>query len=224
MIEDLRYLESLIVDKKYTSHPTDEQLADFIDNRLLGNIKDEVMDHLAHCDECREVINEVIEYKKKSKLDRLMVALPPLVAMVASLLVFVYLPQNVVEIGMIDLSKITVEYRTAGGPKSNEIIDGDTLLQEVIDSTDVTYLESFIKAEDLKEFGQAIDLYQEAINRIDEDENIGEKERLEQIIVIHTAILQRAIKEDNQRAMDNYREWLINYLSEYYLNYKGERR
>ena len=63
MREDLRYIESLIEDREYSSCPTDKELANFID----GKGKDELIEHLAHCYNCREVVNEVIEYKKKIK-------------------------------------------------------------------------------------------------------------------------------------------------------------
>jgi hypothetical protein len=58
MREDLRYIESLIEDREYSLCPTDKDLANFID----GEGNDELIEHLAHCYNCREVVHEVIEY------------------------------------------------------------------------------------------------------------------------------------------------------------------
>jgi len=214
MREDLRYIENLIEDIEYTSHPSDEELANFIDNRLIGDAKEEVMNHLTHCYQCREVFNEVIEYKKKPRFFNNIIVATPLVALVASLLVFVYLPQDM--IGMIDLSKTPVEFR-AEQSKTNGIIDGDSFLEEIQKSTNVKYLEKFNQAEEEKNFDIALGLYQEAIDAI--SENVGEQERLKQTIIIHSRMLQRAIDEDNKIAMDSYREWIREDIRTYYLNY-----
>jgi len=214
MREDLRYIENLIEDIEYTSHPSDEELANFIDNRLIGDAKEEVMNHLIHCYQCREVFNEVIEYKKKPRFFNNIIVATPLVALVASLLVFVYLPQDM--IGMIDLSKTPVEFRAEQSKKSG-IIDGDSFLEEIQKSTNVKYLEKFNQAEEERDFDIALGLYQEAINAI--SENVGEQERLKETIIIRSRILHRAIDDNNKMAMDSYREWIREDIRTYYLNY-----
>jgi len=220
MREDLRYIETLIEDKEYSSHPSDKELADFIDKKLEGESRDEVVEHLTHCYKCRDVVNEVIEYKKKPKFVNNIIVAMPLIALVASLIVLVYLPQDI-GIGMIDLSKTSLtsfKFKAGGSQKQDRIIDGDKFLKKITKSTDLTYLESFNQAEEEKNFDKAIGLYQEAINSI--SEKISEQERLKQIIIIHSRILQRAIEVDKKVAISNYKEKIRDNIRTYYLKEK----
>ena len=211
MREDLRYIESLIEDKEYSSHPSDKELADFIDNKLLGIARDSVVEHLIYCSSCRDVVSEVIDYKKKSKFAN-MVVITPLVALVASLIVFVYLPSSSV-IGMIDLSKPSFEFR-AKESLQDKIVDGDKFIKELKSSVNITYLKDFNQAEQEKSFDKAIELYQMAINNI--PENISEKERLKQTIVIRSRVLERAIKEKNNKSVEAYRSIIIDNIRTYF--------
>ena len=211
MREDLRYIESLIEDKEYSSHPSDKELANFIDNKLLGVARDSVVEHLIYCSSCRDVVSEVIDYKKKSKFAN-MVVITPLVALVASLIVFVYLPSSSV-IGMIDLSKPSFEFR-AKESLQDKIVDGDKFIKELKSSVNLTYLKDFNQAEQEKSFDKAIGLYQMAINNI--PENISEKERLKQTIVIRSRVLERAIKEKNNKSVEAYRSIIIDNIHTYF--------
>ena len=214
MREDLRYIENLIADIDYSSHPSDRKLADFIDNKLIDDAKNEVMEHLAHCYSCREVVHEVIEYKKKPRFINNIILGTPLVALVASIMVFVYMPSDIL-VGEIDLSKSYIEYRDVEAKKIAKIIDGDEVLSQIIKSTDIGYLKTFDEAQKEKDFDMALDIYQEAINSIPED--LDERERLKETIVIHSVILKRAIAEDKSRVIKNYKQLLIEEIKNYYL-------
>ena len=50
-----------------SNHISDEVLAAFIDNNLEGKERDDVMQHLVKCDECREVVMEVSKMSKEHK-------------------------------------------------------------------------------------------------------------------------------------------------------------
>jgi len=227
MREDLRYLENLIEDRVYSSHPSDEKLADFIDNRLIGSAKDELVEHLTYCYSCREVVHEVIEHKKKPRIfNNIVMIATPLMAIVASLLIFVYQPPNNNYIGIIDLSQNSImEFRADEQKKQDKIIDGDKFIKdEIAISTDVTYLETFIQAEEQKNLNKLLNLYQTAINQISKNENISDKDRLKQTIIIRRSMLIRAIREDNKIAIDSYRGLVKEDIRSYYLNYYKEKK
>ena len=216
MREDLRYIESLIEDKDYSSHPDDKELADFIDKKLEGEAREEIVEHLVHCSSCREVVNEVIAYKKKPKFVNNIIVATPLVALVASLMVFIFLPQTTEMIGVIDLSKTSLVFRAEESHKQKGIVDGDKFLEQIRESIDISYLEKFNEAEEESNFNKAIGLYQEAINNI----KSSEQKRLQQVIIIRSRILQRAIEENNKMAIKNYRTIIRDNIRTYYLEYQ----
>jgi hypothetical protein len=45
-------------------HPNNQELADFIDNKIIGTRKDEITEHLVYCDDCMDVVAEVINLQK----------------------------------------------------------------------------------------------------------------------------------------------------------------
>ncbi len=53
--------------KKAPLHPTNEELADFIDNRVIGTRKQEIEEHLLFCDDCMGVVAEVKRVSKDNK-------------------------------------------------------------------------------------------------------------------------------------------------------------
>jgi len=216
MREDLRYVESLIEDKNYFSHPKDSELADFIDKKLEGEERDEIVEHLVHCSSCREVVYEVIEYKKKPKFVNNIIVATPLVAVVASLMIFIFLPQNTAMIGKIDLSPTYSKFRAGDSRKQEGIVDGDKFLEQIKESTDISYLEEFNQAEDEPNFYEAIGLYQEAINTLSE-KNSNE---LKQLIIIRSRIVERANEEGNKTISKNYKELIINDIRTYYLEHQ----
>jgi len=213
MREDLRYIENLIEDIEYSSCPNDKELSDFIDNKLGEKRKDELIEHLVHCYQCREVVNEVIEYKKKSKPFNNIIFTTPLVALIASLVIFIYIPSDI-KIGMIDLSQVSMEFR---GDEStiDMIIDGDKFIEEINKNITISNLEILNQAKKESAFEEAMELYQEVINSIPED--IDEKTRLKRTIFIQYKMLELATKEDNQLAIESYKSIIIEDIRDYYL-------
>ncbi len=209
MREDLRYIESLIEDREYSSCPSDKELANFID----GEHKDELIEHLAHCYNCREVVHEVIEYKKKSKPFNNLIFATPLVALVASVVLFIYIPSDI-EIGMIDLSEVSKEYK-ADDLTIDKIVDGDKFIEEINKNIIITNLEILNKAQKESDFEEAMGLYQEVINSIPED--IDEKTRLKKTIFIQFKMLELATKEDNKLAKESYKSIIKENIRDYYL-------
>ncbi len=53
--------------KKAPLHPTNEELADFIDNRVIGTRKQEIEEHLLFCDDCMGVVAEIKRVSKDNK-------------------------------------------------------------------------------------------------------------------------------------------------------------
>jgi len=218
MREDLRYIENLIEDIEYASHPSDKALADFIDKKLEDEAKEELVKHLIHCYRCREVVKEVVEYKKKSRpINNILVA-TPFIALVSSLIIFVYFPSSSEIIGMIDLSKSNIEWRAEEKRKENKIIDGDKFLKEIIDSTNLSYLIALTQAEQESDLGKALDLYQLAINNISGE--LSDKERLKQKIILRSYMLRRMIQEGNEIAIRNYRNRVKEDIRKYYFYQK----
>ena len=213
MREDLRYIENFIEERECFSCPNDKDLANFIDNKLIEEKKDELINHLAHCYNCREVVHEVIEYKKKSKPFNNLIFATPLVALVASLVLFVYIPSDI-EIGMIDLSKGAIGFK-APIKKVNNIVDGDKFIEEISNNITISNLRIFNQAKKENNFNEAIGLYQEVINSIPED--IDEKIRLKRTIFIQYKMLELATKENNKLAIESYKSIIIENICEYYL-------
>ncbi len=74
-------------------HIDDETLAAFIDGRLLGKVRDDVMSHLVVCDRCREVSMDVSKMKqnrsKKTNIRKILLQYVAPLALVASLMLVV---------------------------------------------------------------------------------------------------------------------------------------
>ena len=213
MSKDLRYIESLIDDIEYTSCPTNDIFANFIDNNLTGESKDNVMEHLTHCYQCREVLNEVIEYKKKSKPFNKIIFTTPILAIVASLIIFVYIPSDA-EIGMIDISKISMEFR-ANESTMDKIVNGDKFIKNITEKIVISNLKIFNQAKKESTFDTSIELYQEAINTIPED--LEERKRLKETIFIQYQILKLATNENNKLAIESYKSIIRENIRDYYL-------
>ena len=211
---DLRYIESLIGNElKPSTHPSDKKLADFIDKRLKEQERKEIVNHLLTCDICSDIVNQVIEHKKKPRFFNKIVISTPLIALVASIIALVYTPHEIV--GMIDLSKTSLGFRADSSRKIDKIIDGDRFLKEIAKTTDISYLESFFnQAEKERDFIEALGFYQKAINSI--PKNITEKRRLKEVIIIRSKMLSRAIDEERKEAIRAYKILIIDDIRMYY--------
>lgn len=81
------------------NHIDDETLAAFIDNRLIGKVRDDVMSHLVVCDRCRKVSMDVSKIKqedsKRTNITKILVQyVAPLVLVASLMLVVVPTLQN----------------------------------------------------------------------------------------------------------------------------------
>ena len=217
MKEDLRYLENLIEDITYSSHPSDKELADFIDNKLKSKSKDIVVKHLIHCYKCRKVVDEVIEHKKDYTHKNNLIFNSSLIALIASLIIFVYLPKDI-KIGIIDFSKPPIIYKNSNNIKlTNKIIDGDKFLSKLIKSTSFLNIESFeyAKQKEQKEnIKEAKEFYKEALKEILEQEN--NQEILKQKIIIYNRLLQLS---NNKKEQKEYRDIIRYNIRVYFLKY-----
>jgi hypothetical protein len=133
--------------------------------------------------------------------------------LVASLLLFIYIPSDV-EIGMIDLSKVSMEYR-ADELTIDKIVDGDKFIDEIRKNITISNFKIFREAQKESSFNKAVALYQESINGIPEDMN--EKQRLKEIIFIQYQILKLATNDDNKLAIESYKSRIIENIRDYYL-------
>ena len=53
-------------------HLTEEELSDFLSNRLEGRKLKHTREHLLRCDECKELLDELTRFSQKHKPDRLL--------------------------------------------------------------------------------------------------------------------------------------------------------
>jgi len=96
------------------THIDDETLAAFVDNRLLGTARDDVMAHLVTCDRCRKTIMEAAQMKQRSprkeekKMTRILARYVAPMAIAASLLL-VILPSVQNDHGMISKGGVGLE-------------------------------------------------------------------------------------------------------------------
>lgn len=177
MREDLKYIDNLIKNKNYTSHPSDQEIADFIDNKLSLESREKILEHIVHCQECNTIVTEVMksqnsskpannpshkpynqdEYNDHYKHQDQAIAInntwykPALVAslIAASFLIFITLPSNESSLGIIDLSKPpTVTYQGSQDIKLiNQKIDADKVLQEIVSSTSLAHITHYNEAQ-----------------------------------------------------------------------------
>jgi len=219
MREDFRYIESLIDDIEYSHHPSDRELANFIDKKLEGEVKDRVIEHLVHCYRCRETVHKVIEHKKKPRIFNNIIMATPLVALVASLLVFIYLPSDIKELGLIDLSQSPTIYKGAKNAELiDKVIDADKILAQLIDSTNLSDIESFRYAQEEEKEGhtkEARGLYKEALKEIIMEES-NSKKRLKYKIIVQNRLLQLSSKKDE---IKEYRDIIRYEIRIYSLKY-----
>ena len=56
----------MIVDKEFSIHPSDEELASFIDNRLKPNRREFIKKHILECRRCRSCVVGGVREKRKT--------------------------------------------------------------------------------------------------------------------------------------------------------------
>jgi hypothetical protein len=229
MKEDLRYLESLIEDIDYSSHPNDRTLSDFLNKKLKEEQRESILDHLAHCTKCSDKIVNIIPSKKKlltaNNISIKPIIITPLVALVASLVVFVNLPLSD------DIERLGSE-PSAGIYKGDEaldnrVLDADKILEELIKSTNLTHIESFNQAkeeENRDNFEKARGLYKLTLAKISIEEDF--EKNLRYTIVIQNRLLQLSHKMKLEESVKNYKNILRHKIRIYHSKYnkKGDTR
>ena len=78
-----------MIDREFIVHPSDEELASFIDNRLKSDRKEIIKKHIVQCERCRScVVGGVKEKRKSSYANNINYFIPLAVASA----VFVFVP------------------------------------------------------------------------------------------------------------------------------------
>ncbi len=207
------------VNKNISSHPSSKELADFVEGTLDEAKKAEITKHLIACDECSDVVALVMKYgKKKPKVMNNIYYRGLGVALVASVVLFMVMPTKDNR-PFIDFYTSVASSTFNAGAKAEEIKDIkkanqeiNNFLIEITKSTDMSYLKEFNQAEEKlkrKEFDNARDLYQEAMNIIDDEmPNLNKKEKDKQHIIITYKILLLSIAEDDSESANEYKSIL----------------
>ena len=200
------------VNEHISSHPSDKELANFVERRINEARRAEITKHLIICNECSDVVALVMKYGKKKEKPINNVYYKVLgVALVASIVLFMVIPTDNSKLGMLDLSiPPTSQYRGSSEIiLRDEIIDADRVLASIINITDLSDIESFIEAnkQELKgNFKTAKGLYSKAIIEVTMTSNI--EESLKQKIVIHARLLDLSLNDKNQEAIEEYKNIL----------------
>ena len=241
--------------KKAPLHPTNEELADFIDNRVIGTRKQEIEEHLLFCDDCMEVVAEVKRVSKDNKdinspqvtnvdnqeitpqdggavglgyannwLYNGRVRAMVLSGLVASVVLFLVMPTKETTPPFIAFCTSTNQcspaFKAFDIAEDSSVVDINktnqeinTILRELVKSTDMSYLKEFNVAEEKlkqKRFDEARELYQKAMNIVDNDmPNLDKKEKSRELIVITYKILLLGMAEGDKESVNDYKDVLL---------------
>jgi len=200
--------------KRPPLHPTDKELAYFIDGRIIGTRKDEIEEHLVYCDECMDI---VVEIKKKKEINKPWFANKKIQAtilsgLVASIVLFFIIPTQ---------DEPFIEFFTPNkkgtflAPKAIKIKDIEAKNQELNDflktltkNTDMSYLETYKQAKNYLEkgdFDNAREFYCMALIEIEES-TLDKIKKAKQSIFVNYQILLLSIKEGDSQSVNEYRD------------------
>lgn len=229
---DLRYLERLLVEEEEpTEHPSVDKLAEFSSGRLQGKEREALLEHLVRCEECRDLL--IVPKKKRTVKkpfwDLPLKAVNIVAAIAASLLLFIFIsfPEHEErQLGMVDLATVfsNTRYKAPAAPGiGSRKIDADAYLHEILEMTDMSGIEPYVKARQLEEKGELVEArreYKQAYIAIRHNPN-GD-ERIRQKIVINYRLLQLSLKEQakNSAGIDAYRSMLRYDIAVYATRYK----
>jgi len=199
-------------------HPTDNELANFINNRIIGTRKEEIEEHLVYCDECMDVVAGVMNRKQQEQtptnkpewFNNINIIASGLVA---SLLLFLLLPnQNQIpfiefytknqEATFLAPTKVKIKNIKA---KNQELND---FLKELTKNIDMSYLAEYKKAKNYLEkgdFDNARESYCMVLIDIEES-NLNKIEKAKQSIFVNYQILLLSIKEGDQESSSEYKD------------------
>ena len=211
-----------------SSHPSSKELANFVEGTLNEKKRAEVTKHLISCDECSDVVALVMKYgdvekkttlksesKNKQKTVNNIFYKGLGVVLVASVVLFMVMPTEdnkpFIEFYVNNQptsfkAPVTIEVKDI--KKANQSIN--SFLKEMRESTDMSYLKEFNQAQDKlkqEEFDEARELYQKALNRV-EDSSLDKKEKERESIVITYAILLLSMEEGDEESANEYKDVL----------------
>jgi hypothetical protein len=221
------------IDDTFAIHPSDEELADFVDKSLDKRKESEILKHLISCDECSDVVALVLKYGKQIEnviQPTTTGSIPSLKSLnsikitntfnykggigillsglaIASLIIFIKIPSDNTKLGVMDLSILPITPYQANETfiLKDVIIDADKVLNSIVNSTDVSKLQTFHYAEEQEKVGkikEAKAFYKQAfIESLRENNN---KKRLKKKIVIHSRLFHLS----KGKELDEYREIL----------------
>ena len=204
-------------DKNISSHPSSKELANFVEGAVNNSRKAEITKHLIACDECSDVVALVMKYgvaEKKTFVNNVFYKGLG-VALVASVVLFMVMPiqedRPFIEFYIDNQptsfkAPVTIEVKDT--KRENQEIN--SFLKELIDSTDICYLKEFTQAQKKlkqEEFDEARELFQKALNRV-EDSALDKKEKERESIVITYEILLLSIEEGDDESANEYKEVL----------------
>ncbi len=203
-------------------HPSNKELADFVDKKLDKNRRAEITKHLIACDECSDAVALVIKYgKKKQKVANNIYYKGLGVALVASIVViFMLSPFSSTQfnIGEIDLSKPIMTTMSSSSKYQNRVVEGDRIVKEIEESLDKTALSNFMeaqKAEVQKNYNKAIELYRKSFR--DAIQTFEGREKLKWQIVIYYHISKIKFErkdEDSSSYIKRVKFWIQKYVLE----------
>ena len=201
-------------------HPSNKELADFVDKKLDKNRRAEITKHLIACDECSDAVALVIKYgKKKQKVANNIYYKGLGVALVASIVViFMLSPFSSTQfnIGEIDLSKPIMTTMGSSSKYQNRVVDGDKVVKEIEESLDKTSLSNFKeaqKAEAQKSYDKAIEFYRKSFR--DAIQTFEGREKLKWQIVIYYHISKIKFErndEDSSSYIKRVQFWIQKYV------------
>jgi len=82
----------MIADKEFSIHPSDEELASFIDNRLKPNRKEFIKKHILECKRCRSCVVGGVKEKRKTSYVNSTKNFRYLIPLAVASLVIVFVP------------------------------------------------------------------------------------------------------------------------------------
>ena len=95
-------------DIEFRVHPSDEELASFIDNRLEGEAKEKLKRHIVKCNRCRlSIVGAIKEKRKKLKYSNNIFYIGAIVASIA-FIIFVPMFEEQTHIKSLAVSKVSL--------------------------------------------------------------------------------------------------------------------
>ena len=211
-----------------SSHPSDEELDNYISNNLDEVTKSKIVKHLIECDECSDVVALVIKYgekkiplisesKKEHKIGNNInyqgILGGLVVASVALILLLPY--QNTQQLRpyivfyteqnkTVFLAPIKIKVKDIEA-KNREL---NSFLNKLVKTTDMSFFTEFKKAEEYlknRDFDKARDAYNIVLQDIAQS-NDSEIEKDKKSILIKYQILLLSIKENDNESADEYKD------------------